>query len=85
MASSNVTNEFYNDWKGTYNKASTALVARMEKIEEAAELIERVGCTNSYTYTYSYSYTYKQQKYVPIFYPVLVVLTESHANWGHSD
>lgn len=42
IASADVTEEFYDEWKHTYYKASTSLQNRDKKLEEAAELIERV-------------------------------------------
>nr|XP_019918067.2 probable phospholipid-transporting ATPase IA isoform X5 [Crassostrea gigas] len=41
IASADVTEEFYDEWKHTYYKASTSLQNRDKKLEEAAELIER--------------------------------------------
>ncbi|XP_061165373.1 probable phospholipid-transporting ATPase IA isoform X3 [Saccostrea echinata] len=41
IASTDVTEEFYDEWKHTYYKASTSLQNRDKKLEEAAELIER--------------------------------------------
>nr|XP_022321907.1 probable phospholipid-transporting ATPase IA isoform X3 [Crassostrea virginica] len=41
IASAEVTEEFYDEWKHTYYKASTSLQNRDKKLEEAAELIER--------------------------------------------
>ncbi|XP_056012392.1 probable phospholipid-transporting ATPase IA isoform X3 [Ostrea edulis] len=41
IASANVAEEFYDEWKHTYYKASTSLQNRDKKLEEAAELIER--------------------------------------------
>jgi hypothetical protein len=42
IASAEVAEEFYDEWKHTYYKASTSLQNRDKKLEEAAELIERV-------------------------------------------
>jgi len=38
-----INDEFYEEWKHTYYKASTSLQNRDRKQEEAAELIERVS------------------------------------------
>lgn len=46
IASADVTEEFYDEWKHTYYKASTSLQNRDKKLEEAAELIERVQINN---------------------------------------
>ena len=43
IATAEVNEEFYEEWKHTYYKASTSLQNRDKKLEEAAELIERVG------------------------------------------
>jgi len=42
LATARISEEFYEDWKNTYYKASTSLQYRERKLEEAAELIERV-------------------------------------------
>lgn len=42
LAVADVHEEFYDEWKHTYYKASTSLHNREKKLEEAAELIERV-------------------------------------------
>ena len=42
IASTEVNEEFYDEWKHTYYKASTSIQNREKKLEEAAELIERV-------------------------------------------
>lgn len=42
IATADVPEDFYDDWKHTYYKASTSLQNRDRKLEEAAELIERV-------------------------------------------
>ncbi|XP_045203321.2 probable phospholipid-transporting ATPase IA isoform X3 [Mercenaria mercenaria] len=41
IASTEVNEEFYDEWKHTYYKASTSIQNREKKLEEAAELIER--------------------------------------------
>ncbi|KAJ8297759.1 hypothetical protein KUTeg_024290 [Tegillarca granosa] len=41
IATADVPEDFYDDWKHTYYKASTSLQNRDRKLEEAAELIER--------------------------------------------
>ncbi|KAK3100430.1 hypothetical protein FSP39_019862 [Pinctada imbricata] len=41
IASAEISEDFYEDWKHTYYKASTSLQNRDRKLEEAAELIER--------------------------------------------
>ncbi|XP_076070269.1 putative phospholipid-transporting ATPase IA isoform X5 [Mytilus galloprovincialis] len=41
IATADVSEEFYEDWKHTYYKASTSIQNRDKKLEEAAELIER--------------------------------------------
>lgn len=43
LASSEVNSDFYDEWKHTYYKASTSIQSRDKKLEEAAELIERVS------------------------------------------
>ena len=43
IAVSVINDEFYEEWKHTYYKASTSLQNRDRKQEEAAELIERVN------------------------------------------
>ena len=43
IASADISEEFYRDWKGIYYTASTSIIDRERKIEEAAELIEKVG------------------------------------------
>ena len=42
IATTEVNEEFYEEWKHTYYKASTSIQNRDKKLEEAAELIERV-------------------------------------------
>ena len=42
LATADVSQDFYDEWKHTYYKASTSLQNREKKLEEAAELIERV-------------------------------------------
>lgn len=42
IAVADIKQEFYEDWKHTYYKASTSIQNREQKLEEAAELIERV-------------------------------------------
>ena len=42
IATTEVNDEFYEEWKHTYYKASTSIQNRDKKLEEAAELIERV-------------------------------------------
>ena len=37
-----VSPDFYAEWKDTYHKSATAMVDRQEKMEQVAELIERV-------------------------------------------
>ncbi len=41
-AVADIPEEFYDDWKHTYYKASTSIQERERKLEEAAELIETV-------------------------------------------
>ncbi|XP_021352123.1 probable phospholipid-transporting ATPase IA isoform X2 [Mizuhopecten yessoensis] len=41
IATADVAEDFYEDWKHTYYKASTSIQNREKKLEEAAELIER--------------------------------------------
>ncbi|XP_064608442.1 probable phospholipid-transporting ATPase IA isoform X3 [Liolophura sinensis] len=41
IATADVAEDFYDDWKHTFYKASTSLQNRDKKLEEAAELIER--------------------------------------------
>lgn len=41
IATTEVNDEFYEEWKHTYYKASTSIQNREKKLEEAAELIER--------------------------------------------
>ncbi|XP_064637664.1 probable phospholipid-transporting ATPase IA isoform X4 [Lineus longissimus] len=41
LACAEISEEFYDDWRHTYYKASTSLQERERKLEEAAELIER--------------------------------------------
>lgn len=48
IATADVPEDFYDDWKHTYYKASTSLQNRDRKLEEAAELIERV-CQNKFS------------------------------------
>lgn len=43
IASVDVSEEFYQKWKGIYYTASTSIIDRERKIEEAAELIEKAG------------------------------------------
>lgn len=43
IASAEISEEFYDEWKHTYYKASTSIQNREKKLEEAAELIERVS------------------------------------------
>ena len=43
LAVADITEEFYDDWKHTYYKASTSIKDREKKIMEAAELIETVS------------------------------------------
>ena len=43
IAKAEISEEFYDEWKHTFYKASTSLQNRDKKIEEAAELIEQVG------------------------------------------
>ena len=38
-----MNDDFYEEWKHTYYKASTSIQNREKKLEEAAELIERVS------------------------------------------
>lgn len=38
-----ITEEFYKDWADTFHKASTSIQNREEKLEQVAELIEKVG------------------------------------------
>lgn len=42
IASTEVNEDFYEEWKHTYYKASVSIQNREKKLEEAAELIERV-------------------------------------------
>ena len=42
IATTEISEEFYDEWKHTYYKASTSIQNRDKKLEEAAELIERV-------------------------------------------
>lgn len=46
IATADVAEDFYDDWKHTFYKASTSLQNRDKKLEEAAELIERVRTCN---------------------------------------
>lgn len=39
-----ISESTYKDWADTFYKASTAIVEREQKLEEAAELIEKVNC-----------------------------------------
>lgn len=43
IASADVSEEFYQEWKGIYYTASTSIIDRERKIEEAGELIEKAG------------------------------------------
>ena len=43
IAVADIKKDVYEDWKHTYYKASTSIQNREQKLEEAAELIERVG------------------------------------------
>ena len=42
VAVTEISEDFYDDWKHTYYKASTAIKERDRKLEEAAEIIETV-------------------------------------------
>lgn len=42
LAMADISEEFYDEWKHTYYKASTSIHDREKKLDEAAELIERV-------------------------------------------
>ena len=42
IATADISNEFYEDWKHTYYKASISMQGREKKLAEAAELIETV-------------------------------------------
>lgn len=42
FAKAEISLEFYNEWRNTFYKASTSIQNREKKLEEAAELIERV-------------------------------------------
>ena len=42
IATTEISEELYDEWKHTYYKASTSIQNRDKKLEEAAELIERV-------------------------------------------
>ncbi|XP_059157740.1 probable phospholipid-transporting ATPase IA isoform X3 [Physella acuta] len=41
IAMAEITEEFYDDWSHTFHKASTSIQNREEKLEQAAELIEK--------------------------------------------
>ena len=43
IATADIHEDFYDDWKHTYYKASTSIQDREKKLDEAAELIETVG------------------------------------------
>jgi len=43
VATATVLSDFYETWKMIYYEASTAIRNREQKLEEAAELIEKVG------------------------------------------
>jgi len=43
VATATVPSDFYETWKMIYYEASTAIRNREQKLEEAAELIEKVG------------------------------------------
>ena len=42
IAKAEISEDFYDEWKHTFYKASTSIQNREKKLEEAAELIERV-------------------------------------------
>ena len=42
LAYADIPEDFYEDWKNTYYKASTSIQNRERKLEDAAELVERV-------------------------------------------
>lgn len=50
LAWAELTEDFYQSWKHTYYKASTAIVHRETKLEEAAEIVEVVSTFISQSY-----------------------------------
>lgn len=44
IAVADISDDFYDEWKHSYYKASVSMQGREQKLAEAAELIERVRC-----------------------------------------